>query len=711
MKGKGKSIAVLVVFAAVLVLTAFTAFVGLGPTGTGSARNVRLGLDLSGGVAVTYRIKDENPTPEEISDTIYKLQKRVENYSTEALVYKEGDDCVSIEIPGETDAQAVLSDLGKPGSLKFELEDGTLVLDGSSVTSAEAGSQKDELGNAETVVFLEFDKDGAEKFEKATGEHVGEKILVVYDGETISAPTVNSKISGGKAVVTGMESVEEAKNLASFIRIGSLALELEETRSNVVGARLGEEALNKSLIAGAIGIVLVILLMVVVYRLAGAVAGACLLLYAAADLVLLNAFDVTLTLPGIAGIVLSVGMAVDANVVIFSRVREEIAAGASITGAVDAGYKKSTSAIVDGNVTTLLAAAVLGLLGTGTVKGFAQTLAIGVCLSMVLALLVSKPVLKALIALGFSDEKWFGRARKTKTMRIVEKRAVSFAIAIVAVLSGFVAMGVRTAGGSSPLNLSMDFKGGTNAVVELKDDMTLAEIEKNVKPIFEKTTNDGEVQIQKVAGTNSVSFKTRTLSNEERTAVENDLRESGLATDAEIEFETITASVSSEMKRDAVMATVVAILLMLAYIWIRFMDFRFALASVTALIHDALVTFACYAIVGIPLGGTFIACMLTILGYSINASIVVFDRTRENLKRMNGATDAAIADESVTQTLTRSLYSTLTTFMTIAVLFVLGVPTIREFSLPLMVGIVAGCFSSVCLAAPIWELLRKAEIK
>ena len=411
---KNRAIAVVVVMALFLGLLTFTAAIGFGPTGTGSAKNIITGLDLAGGVSITYTtVGDETPSAEDMSDTIYKLQQRVQQYSTEAQVYQEGDNRINIEIPGVSDANKILEELGKPGSLEFTLADGTEVLTGMDVESAEAAVSQDNMKNREYVVELVLTSEGASKFATATSENIGNQISIVYDGNIISAPRVESAITGGRAQITGMADQEEAERLASSIRIGSLSLELEELRSNVVGAQLGEEAISTSLTAGAIGLAIVIVFMAIVYLIPGVAAGISLLIYTALMLVMLNAFDITLTLPGIAGIILSIGMAVDANVIIYARIREEIAAGKSVQGAIQTGFQKALSAIVDGNITTLIAALVLGMMGTGSVKGFAQTLAMGIVLSMFTALVISRLLVNAFYALGLKDEKYYGKQKET----------------------------------------------------------------------------------------------------------------------------------------------------------------------------------------------------------------------------------------------------------------------------------------------------------
>ena len=702
----------LVLLAVITIFLAYTVTIGIGKTGTGAMRNIILGLDLSGGVSITYEASgDEDPSAEDMSDTIYKLQQRVQGYSTEAQVYQEGSNRINIEIPGVSDANAILEELGKPGSLEFRLTDGTVVLTGNQVANAEAKQQQDNMGNREFVVQLELTEDGTKAFADATSENVGNVIQIVYDDNVISAPRVNEAITGGTAIISGMANAEEAQNLASSIRIGSLSLELTEIRSNVVGAQLGENAIRTSLIAGAIGLAIVIIFMIFVYALPGICAGIALIIYTLLILLTLNAFDLTLTLPGIAGIILSIGMAVDANVIIYARIREEIAAGISVQGAIQSGFKKALSAILDGNITTLIAAFVLNAMGTGSVKGFAQTLALGILLSMFTALVISRLLIKSFYALGFKDEKYYGKAKTRKSINFVGKWHVTFAIALVVLLSGPVAMGINSAAGNGILNLSMDFRGGTSTRVTFNEDLSIAPLDADVKPLFQNVTGDAEIQTQKVAGTNDVYIKTRVLSLDEREQVSKALQDAYGIEEKAITFETISSTVSNEMRTDAVIAVIVAAICILIYIWFRFKDIRFAGSAVIALMHDVLVVFACYAIMRISVGNTFIACMLTIVGYSINATIVIFDRIRENLASMKNAAVEDVVNTSITETLTRSIYTSFTTFVMVAVLYILGVATIKEFSLPLMVGVIAGGYSSVCITGVLWYLMKRHSDK
>lgn len=680
---------------------------------TSQEGGIKLGLDLAGGVSITYQAKEENPSAEDMSDTRYKLQQRVQNYSTEAEVYQEGSNRINIDIPGVSDANAILEELGKPGSLQFLDENQNVVLEGTDVATAKAAIYKDQqTGEQKYEVALTFTDEGTQKFAEATAANVGKQIAIVYDGVIYSNPVVQQAITGGQASITGMASYEDAEQLASTIRIGSLSLELEEIRSNVVGAKLGQEAISTSLKAGVIGFGIVCIFMIAVYLIPGLAASIALCLYVALMIILLAAFEVTLTLPGIAGIILSIGMAVDANVIIFTRIKEEIGNGKTVKSAIKTGFSKALSAIIDGNVTTLIAAAVLYWRGSGTVKGFATTLAIGIILSMFTALFITKFILNCFFALGCQSPKLYGTKKDGKTINFLGKKAICFAISGVLIIGGFVGMGLNKGSIGGAFNYGLDFKGGTSTSVTFNEDMSLERISSEVVPVVEGITKDADVQTQKVAGTNEVIIKTRTLSVEERQALDEALVENFGVDETKITAESISGAVSSEMRSDAVVATAIATVFMLLYIWVRFKNIRFAASAVLALVHDVLVVLACYALAKWPVGSTAIACLLTIVGYSINATIVIFDRIRENLRLKGPRADLAeVVNLSITQTFTRSINTSLTTFVMVLVLFIMGVSSIREFALPLMAGIVCGTYSSVCLTGAMWYLMSVRHSK
>ena len=674
--------------------------------------DIKLGLDLAGGVSITYQAVEEEPGQEEMSDTIYKLQQRVQNYSTEAEVYQEGNNRINIDIPGVSDANAILEELGKPGSLIFADENGQVLLTGDQVASAKAGVIDQGGGAKGYIVSLTFTEEGSKAFADATAANVGKRIAIIYDGQIYSNPVVREAISGGQCQIDGMADYEEANDLAATIRIGSLSLELEELRSNVVGAKLGQEAISTSLKAGAVGFGIVVVFMIAAYLIPGVAASIALALYVGLIVILLSAFEVTLTLPGIAGIILSVGMAVDANVIIFTRIKEELGVGKTVHSAIKTGFNKALSAIVDGNITTLIAAAVLYFRGSGTVKGFATTLAIGIVLSMFTALFVTRGALMALYHLGFDQAKFYGIKKDGRVWNFLGKKKLCFLISIVMVVAGWAAMGLNRTQTGKALNYGMDFTGGTSTNVTFNEDLSLEDISSKVVPVVSKITGDADVQTQKVAGTNEVIIKTKTLNVDQRQALEDAMVENFGVEAEKITAESISGAVSAEMKQDALWAVIVATILMLLYIWFRFKNIKFAASAILALVHDVLVVLTFYAVAKWSVGSTFIACMLTIVGYSINATIVIFDRIRENLAAgRNKETLEELVNKSITQTVTRSINTSLTTFVMVFVLYLMGVSSIREFALPLMVGIVCGTYSSVCVTGALWYVMTTRKKK
>ena len=707
---KSKAAVILAVILAAFVGLAYYASIILSSTGIGEDMSIPLGLDLSGGVSITYQVVDENPSAEDMSDTIYKLQKRVDSYSTEASVYQVGDDRITVEIPGVQDANQILEDLGNPGSLEFQMPDGTVFMTGDMVEDAQGATATDRYGNKQYIVSLKLTDEGAKIFGEVTSENIGKNLPIVYDGETISYPQVQSAITGGEAQITGMSSFEEADNLATQIRIGSLSLQLSELESSVVGAQLGSQAIASSLKAGAIGLAIVMVFMIVMYAVPGIAASLALAIYTTLVIATLYLFDITLTLPGIAGIILGIGMAVDANVIVFARIREEIATGKSVQTSMKIGFQKAMSAILDGNITTLIASVVLMALGSGTVKGFAYTLMIGIILSLFIAMVVTRYILYSLYALGLKSEKLYGRAKERKSIDFIGKKAVFFTISGIIIAAGLISMGVHSATEGKALNYGLDFMGGTSTTADFGKDMTIEDIENDIIPYVEKVTGDSDVQATKVEGTTQVTIKTRTLSLDERQELEDTLAENCDVDASTITSQSISSTISGEMRSDALKAVIVSCIFMLLYIWFRFKDIRFAASAILALVHDVLVVITVYALVRISVGSTFIACVLTIVGYSINDTIVIFDRIRENLALKTGKQTAEelreVANKSLTQTLSRSINTSITTFIMVVMLYILGVASIRDFSLPLMAGLVCGAYSSICIATELWYVMK-----
>mgnify|MGYP002542019409 FL=1 len=718
-KTKRNAVLVIIAFLLILGVAIYTAIFGVADRG--KVEYIKLGLDLKGGLSVTYEIQEDDYSDKDLEDTKYKIEQRVEAYTNEYSVYEDGDKKITAEIPGVTNADEILNALNIEGKLEFLDPDNytkwskgqeyEAALTGDDIKNATAGIDSDN-GN-DNVVQLAFTDEGAQKFADVTAANVGNIVYIIYDNKVVSAPTVQSAITGGSAEINKIGSYEEAEQLATTIRIGALPLTLKQVRSNIVGATLGSDAISTSLKAGAIGIALVFLIMIIVFRIPGLVASFALAFYTILDLLVLNLFNVTLTLPGIAGVILSVGMAVDANVIIFTRIKEELADGKSVKQAVKGGFHNALSAIIDGNVTTLIAALVLGIFGTGTIKGFAITLAIGVVLSVFTALAVSQSLLTALVNLGVTDAKYFGVAREPKKTNFVKAGKFCMLGSLIVIIACFCMMPVNNKSKGSPLNFSVEFAGGTSLTVGFDKEYSLSEAEKDIVPVIAEAAGIGEagISVQTVSGTNEIVFKMPELSDDgtddsQMSKVRSALTDK-LGADVK-EANVISGSVSSEMSKNAIFSVILAAILMLIYIAIRFHDVKFGASAVIALLHDVAMVFCLYIILRLTVGNTCIACLLTIVGYSINATIIIFDRVRENIGVMKPkkATYKDIVNLSINQTFSRTIYTSLTTFVTIFVLYIMGVASIKEFALTLMAGIIIGAYSSVCITGPLWYTMK-----
>lgn len=752
---KSQGIAVLCIMVAIIGFFGWYTCGIIKRTKQGKSDAIKLGLDLAGGVSITYQVKGPTPSDKDMQDTIVKLQNRIENdlgenTTTEANVYKVGDNRISVEIPGVKDANALLEQLGTPGNLYFIKSkgadgtanytqgsdgyvlakgktikslkaDGSIVVSGSDVKNAEGGYQTDSTtGKQSPVVQLSLDKKGTKAFAEATtaAAPTRDTIGIYYDGKFVSVPSVNDAITSGQAVITGEEDIDAANKLASYIRIGGLDIQLKEISSEVVGASLGANSLSTSLFAGLIGLLVVMAFMVMAYRILGLAADLALALYTELIVCILYWFGITLTLPGIAGIVLSIGMAVDANAIIFTRIKEEIGLGHSVASSIEAGFHKAMSAILDGNITTLIAAAVLGVVGTGTVKGFAITLAIGVVLSMFTALFISKLLIKSIFAAGAKEDKLYGRVKNRRLMRFIRRRYVFMAVSLVVICSGIVAMIAYAASGKKALAYSLEFAGGTQTTVAMDKNYTVEEINDKIVPVVADVIHSNDITAQAVNQDNSVVIKTKTLALDEREALNKAIISKFKVKESDIASKNISATIGSEMRRTSVIAVLASVFFMLIYIWFRFKDIRFGSSAIIALAHDVLVTLTMYALFRLSVGSAFIACILTVIGYSVNDTIVIFDRIRENLRnKPNGGASLDmveledLADRSISETFTRSLSTSFTTAVMVLMLLIFGVSNIREFAFPLLVGVVCGTYSSVCIATELWYMMKKAVYK
>ncbi|MDR1571772.1 MAG: protein translocase subunit SecD [Clostridiales Family XIII bacterium] len=706
---------------AVLAMTVFIVFLwmitltdlgGIGPI----MDKAKLGLDLSGGVYVVMEAQTDATGAE--LETLMKqeqlaIEERVNDIGlSEPVVTIEGDKRLRVELPGAEDAEEAIETIGRTGYLQFLLADGSFVLDGSQVK--DAGVMVDQK-NGGYAISLEFTVDGAAAFAEGTRkaysgsvtptiDGVGARaIAIALDGNIISAPNVNEVISSGSAEITGGVggfSEDEAVRDALLIRSGALPLPLQEVNSSVQGAALGMNSLKMSVVGGIIGIALIFVLMLVIYRVMGLAANIALLLYIPAIFWILTAMGGVLTLPGIAGIILSIGMAVDANVIIFARIREEIIEGKTVRVSIGSGFRRAMGTIIDSQITTVIAAIVLYQLGTGPVRGFALTLIIGIVLSVLTATAVTQLYLQLISENRFLGKKSFFGVREDNSANVAIRRQFSFIRhrrVYYIVTAAILVIGLG-AGFARGFNFGIDFTGGTMLQLDMGRQADVAEVDAVLRG---SGIDDADIINAGEGGRELIIRTTVSLENEERAALLDSLYEEfGLDDSALMTFEQFGPSIGDLLKRNAVRAVIFASIGMLIYIIIRF-EWKFGIAAIVGVAHDVLILIAFYGLFGVTVNNPFIAGVLTVVGYSINDTIVVFDRIRENLRKKKTKLDALI-DQSINQTIFRSLMTSITTVLAIVPLSVLGGDVIRQFTTPLTVGILAGAASSIFLCSPIY---------
>lgn len=681
--------------------------------------NLRLGLDLKGGVYVVLEAKTDASGAELkriMEQTQQVIERRVNEIGlSEPIVTIEGENKLRVELPGADNVEQAVELIGKTAQLAFVMPDGTPVLTGEQVKDASITTDSQKGGYA---VSLEFNSAGADAFLQATtelakqspaqtvqseafGEMPANVLVIVLDNQIISYPGVSEPIQGGKAVITGNFTDDEAGELAALIRGGSLPVPLEEVQSSLIGPTLGMDAFRGSVIAGAIGIGLIFVFMFAMYKLMGLTANIALLLYVLIVLWVMMALGAVLTLPGIAGIILSVGMAVDSNVIIFSRIQEEIQVhGKTLRVAVGSGFHRAFSTIIDTHITTIITGLLLYQLGSGPVKGFAATLLIGIITSLFTAVVVTQ-----LFLVLFAESKPLSRNEKIfgvkmlhlPTMAIVKNRKRFYIISVALIVVG---LGVGMVRG---FNFGMDFTGGSMIQINMEKEVTVDEI----KAITQSNGIKADV-LHAGEGNKEIIIKTQqALQSEERDDLYEDIfAKYSLDKSNILQTEVFGPSIGDILRQNAIRATLLAAAGILIYIAVRF-EWRFGVAAVVALFHDVLLMIAFYGLFNIPINTPFIASMLIIFGYSVSDTVVIFDRIRENTRVNAKMKPEELIDASVNQTVVRSLATSFTTLLAILALFIMGASSIKEFTMPLLVGIIAGAASSIFIASPLWyELVR-----
>ena len=699
---------------------------GIGPI-TPLKDRMSLGLDIKGGVYVVMEANKKDiagMSDDELREAMEQTQTVIENRINanglgEPTITIEGQDRIRVEIPEVEDPEEAIELIGKTAKLQFILADGSLVLEGDNVKKAEAARDDQSTGYA---VNLQFDREGADLFGEATTkafngevtstiEGVGNgAIAIVLDDQIISAPNVNEPILGGNCTITGDFDLEEAQLLAAQINGGALPIALKEVTSSVQSATIGYNALEMSIIGGLIGLGIILLLMLVIYRGLGLCADIALLLYVVLILNIMASMGTVLTLPGIAGIIISIGMAVDANVVIFSRIREEITLGRTVRVATETGSKRAMTTVIDSQVTTLIAAVILYEIGTSAVKGFAYTFMVGIIVSIFTAVFITQLYVKLMASSDrFAKKSYFGvKDDNTATFHIskkigfMDKRKIFYCIS-----AGILIIGLGF-GVIRGLNYGIDFTGGTMIQLDMGKQVKIAQVDDAIKQF------DLDPQII-YAGSDNDQIVIRTIESLNKAdraevikAINNEFGIKG--DDNIVTQEYFGPSVGKELRNNAILAIIIAAICMMIYIRIRFRQWKFGGAAMLGVLHDVLIVISFYAIFGITVDNPFIAGILTVVGYSINDTIVIFDRIRENIRYMKRGTLKETIDQSITQTLGRSLMTSLTTLIVMVPIVFIAGESIREFVFPLMVGVLAGTYSSICVCSPIfYELGRRGR--
>ena len=710
------------IFVVLLVVCLWTISI----TGTPKTQSIKdalkYGLDINGGVYVEMEADTSNLSDARINEVMEQtkevMEKRVNAMGvSEATVSIEGKNRLRIEMPGVKNAEEAISQIGKTAQLTFTTADGKVYLTGEGVKTA--GSTIDDQ-NGGYKITIEFNKDGQNKFAEATEaalsgnvdpgdfESIGidpAAIVIWLDNDILTAPVVHEIINSGSCEITrsGGFSQEEASTTAALIRGGALPVELHEISSSVQSATIGAQALHKSVKAGIIGMSLIFVLMVLIYGGLGFIADVCLALYVLVLLWTMARLGAVMTLPGIAGIILGIGMAVDSNVIIFSRIREEIASGRSIPAATDVGYHSAIRAVFDSQITTFIATVILYEFGSTSVKGFALTLMLSIIISILTAVFITQIMVSALSTSKLASYKMFGcnadgRPRQfiKKQFDFISKRKIFYAISVCIIIVGLVFTGVKG------LDYGIDFSGGTMIQVDPAKKVTTNQMQETLKPY------DLDANIVYAGDNNSeLIIKTKkSLTNDERaeivSAIEKEYGETKV-----IASEEFGPTISGEIKSNAIKSILLAAIGMLIYILIRFRKWQYGAAAVTGLMHDVLILISMYALFRFTVNNPFIAAVLTIVGYSINDTIVIFDRIRENTALHPGMDLKELLNMSINQMVGRSFMTSITTIIAIIPLILMVSAQLAQFVIPLMIGIIAGTYSSIFICTPIYYELTK----
>ncbi len=687
------------------------------------SEKINLGLDLQGGMHLVIRADvdklPDNAKADATNRVIETLRNRIDQFGvSEPLIQKQGRDRIVIQLPGVTDRDRALQIIKQTAHLELKLveddekkieaasrgrippgyelkylDDKPLLihkeasLTGDSLVDARA--QQGSMGFYPEVVFS-LNTKGGRRFARLTKNNIGKRLAIVLDGNIKSAPVIKSEIPSGRGQIEGQFSWEEATDLALVLRTGALPVPIQIEEERTVGPTLGRDSIERGVRAVLYGGILVIAFMAIYYLTAGLIADFALCSNIVIILGALAYFKATLTLPGIAGLILTIGMAVDANVLIFERMREEFRHGKPLRLAVAAGYNKAFSTIVDANLTTLITALILFKVGTGPIKGFAITLSIGILASMFTSLVVTRLVFDSLLLNKRFNKLRFLQFFAQTNINFLKRRHVAYFLSVTIIIAGMISFAVK---GSS--NFGIDFTGGTLEQIRFEKPIKLDEIRS-----IAKKAGIESAQLQRFGEENEILIKTdSTASKTIKEALEKNLKDNKFEI---LRVEHVGPAVGRELRKKALLAMALALIGMLIYVSLRF-EFIFAVGAIVALFHDALITIGILSLCGIQISLPVIAAILTIVGYSINDTIVVFDRIREDTKLWQASKKdfKKIVNGAINETLSRTILTSSTTLMVVAILFIFGGAAIRDFAFTLLIGVVIGTYSSIYVASPI----------
>ena len=589
------------------------------------------------------------------------------------------------------------------------------ILSDASVTT---GQSFENAG--QPIVNFTTTSQGVRLFGRVTGANVEERMAIILDDQVYSAPTIRSKISQGSGIIEGTGNIEEAKDLAIVLRAGALPADVQIVEDRTVGPSLGRDSIEQGRNAAAIGLVIVIVFMVIYYGFSGLVADLALVLNLVFVMAILAAFQGTLTLPGIAGIILTIGVAVDANVLILERIREELRAGKTVRAAIENGYTRAVQTIVDANVTTIITAIVLYQYGTGPIKGFALTLMIGIIASMFTAIFVTRTIYDTIIARQINPSLNIGRLRVfgDTNINFLGLRHSAFVLSIV-----FICIGLGSTFVKGGYNLGIDFAGGTLLELHFEPAASVGDIRQSLGDVRvgDRSVDLRNSEIKEFGSPNDILIRVEeeaegtTIADAIKTRLKSDF--AGNIQDATEWLrrqEAVGPKIGEELKTNAVYAILVSMILIIVYVWWRFRQIEFGVAAVIALFHDVMITLGIFSILDREISLAIVAALLTIVGYSLNDTIVVYDRIREDLKLYRRDAFGTVINRAINECLNRTVLTSGTTMLVVLSLIFLGGEVIRDFAIALLIGIVVGTYSSAFVASPIvveWHNRREAKAR